>query len=185
MPEKDSTGADLKVERLVRMRAEMYTLWCQGWTQEKIGERYSMPRSTVADHLRTYRKTIPPADREATRQDHARLLQVLKESMADLVKKDGTPVTAGKDGRVVTDPISGAVVRDYSLRIAAGRELRALIEREAKALGTDAAAKVEHSGTIAVEGTVEAEIARLSAELGLAADSQVAIPAASSSADSL
>lgn len=177
-----ASDPDLKVERLNRLRAEMYTLWCQGWTYEKIGEKFSMPRSTVGDHVLAYRKTIPPADREATRQDHARLLQILKESMADLVKKDGAPVTAGKDGDVVRDPSTGAVVRDYSLRIAAGRELRALIEREAKALGTDAAAKVEHTGTIEVQGTVEAEIARLAAELGLATDAQTPIAGASSHA---
>lgn len=69
-------------------------------------------------------------------------LDQLRQETVKLIHHAGAPVTAGKDGMVVHDPDTGVVVRDYSLRLNAIREARALNDRLSKVLGLDSAVKV-------------------------------------------
>jgi hypothetical protein len=156
-----------ELSRLATRRAEAYRLHCQGWTQEKIAQHQGIDQTTVSTDLAKHRSTIPPEDLAKVRQDHIRQLAMLRESMYELSQMDGAPVTSGKEGLVVYDPTTGAVVRDYSLRIAAVKETRFLIEREAKQLGVDASAKVELSGEVATTGSVEQQLAEMVKALGL------------------
>lgn len=168
-------------DKIAARRAEMYERYIAGWTQARLAEHYGLSRMTVHRDLNKHRETIPRATREEIRQNHQDQLERIKDSLAELVEMAGTPVTAGKDGAVVFDPETCAPVRDYSLRIQAQRELRAVIEREAKMFGVDEATKVEHSGQVEVVDSVAAELQRLSDQLGI----QMPIPEASSSAEPL
>jgi hypothetical protein len=184
MPRLSKAQQAAELSRLADRRAEAYRLHCQGWTQAKIGLALGVSREVVSVDLRIHRSTIPPEDLARVRQDHIRQLAQLRESMYELSQMDGAPVTSGKDGDVVRDPDTNQVVRDYSLRVAATKETRALIEREAKLLGVDATSKVEVSGEIAVAGSIEQELAKLAASLGLN-DPEGTIAGHSQSADGL
>lgn len=165
-----------ELSRLAARRAQAFDLHCQGWTQAKIGAKLGIDQQVVSHDLQVHRSTIPADEVDKVRQDHVRTLAMLRESMFELSQMDGAPVTAGKDGLVVHDPATGQVVRDYSLRVLAARETRALVEREAKLLGVDATAKVEVSGEIGIAGSIEQEIAKLAESLGVTETSTAVLP---------
>lgn len=146
-------------------------MWITGKTQAFIAGHFGIDQSTVSDDLKAYRDAIPAEDRDQMRRDQVQRLQGLRDSMYELATKDGTPVTAGKDGYIVIDPATGDAVRDYATRIQATREISKLDEREAKLLGLNAADKVELSGSVAIVGSVEQELQKLADELGLNAPS--------------
>ena len=167
MPRRTKAQLALDEERLAGRRAESYRLYISGWTQTKIAARFEIDQSTTSEDLRIYRLSLPPADRDAIRKDHLAQLHAIRASMAELVAKEGAPVTAGKDGDIVRDPDTSQVVRDYSLRIAATDRLLKVLEREAKQLGLDEASKVEVSGQLTVVDSIDAKIAALAESLGL------------------
>lgn len=161
MPGKDNATVAAR-------RAEMYDLYLNhGWTQAQLASFYRLSRATVSNDLAAYRASIPEPSREDMRRQHLDELERIRKSMLDLVEREGAPVTAGKDGVVVVDPETRAVVRDYSLRIQASRELLRVIERQAKQFGTDAPTQVEHSGQVEVVDSVNAELGKLAESLGL------------------
>lgn len=159
--------------RLTIRRAGEYAKWIQGWTQQRIAEHYGISQTTVSEDLRLHRQSITPQTREEMQADHLKELRWLREQMAELIRKEGAPVTAGKDGDIVKDPETGDVVRDFGLRLSATDRWIKIIEREAKQLGTDAAAKVEHSGEVALVGSIAEETAKLEAALGLTAGEEL------------
>lgn len=167
MPRQTKSQIQAAAIRLGERRAEAYRMWITGKTQAFIADHFGIDQTTVSLDLKAYRDSIPAEDRDQMRRDQVQRLQGLRESMYELATKDGTPVTAGKDGYIVNDPITGAVVRDYSLRVQATREISKLDEREAKLLGLNAADKVELSGSVAIVGSVEQELQKLAEELGL------------------
>jgi len=67
----------------------------------------------------------------------------------------------------VMDPETQEWVRDYSLQVTALRELRATLAQEAKLAGLNAADKVEVTGNVTFEGSVDAELQALADQLGL------------------
>lgn len=155
-------------EEVAARRAEMYRRYIEeGLTQAQLAAEYGLNRTTVWTDLSEARKAIPQPTRESIRADHIEQLERIRKSMLELVEMEGVPVTAGKDGRVVLDPVTCAPVRDYSARIAASRELIKVIERQAKQLGSDAPTQVEHSGTVEVVDSVNAELQKLADQLGL------------------
>lgn len=155
-------------DRLQARRAEAWTLYCRGWTQRQLSERYGVTQSAISHDLKTYRESMPPVDREEMRRMHLDGTARIKRALHEIAERTPAPMVAGKDGLPVTDPVTGEYVRDYSARMAAYDRLLKVQEREAKLMGLDAAAKVEHSGEVAVVGSIEQEIARLAAQLGVA-----------------
>lgn len=158
--------AELK-ERTDEISREMWELYVRGFTQQKIADQYGMTQQAVSDRLRVYRVSIPDEELDQKRRQHLDQAAAWAHGLLLLAEKEGAPVTSGKDGLVVVDPETGEIVRDYSLRIQAGREARAWQEREAKLLGLDKPTKVAVSGTVEVVDSVDAEIRRLSEELEL------------------
>lgn len=174
MPRKSKAQLDAEAlvaraqeSRLVGRRAKAYALHVMGWTQRQIGDELGLSQQSVSEDIREHRATLGPADVVKVRQEHLSELAMLRKSMFELATKEGAPVTAGKDGTIVFDPETREVIRDYSLRVNATVQLLKIMEREAKQLGTDAASKVEHSGEIAVVGSIEQEIAALAGQLGI------------------
>jgi hypothetical protein len=160
VPRDPGTRADLA--------AELYDLHLNhGWTQTRLAGFYVLDRRTVSRLLAEYRESIPEPSRVEMRKQHLDELERIRLKMMELVEMEGAPVTAGKDGNVVHDPGTKAVVRDYSLRIAATRELLKVIERQAKQFGVDAPTQVEHTGTVEVVDSVNAELAKLAKAIGL------------------
>lgn len=167
VPRQTKSQIQAAAIRLGERRAEAYHLWITGKTQRFIAEHLGISQQVVSDDVNAYRDSIPAEDRDQMRRDQVQRLQGLRDAMYELATKDGTPITAGKDGDLVIDPDTGQAARDYSTRIQATREISKLDEREAKLLGLNAADKVEVSGSVAIVGSVEQELQKLADELGL------------------
>lgn len=168
--------ARLSKARLAERRAQAWELYVGGKTQYQIADLLSLDQSTVSDDLRIHADSMTPQSRETAVKRHEETIAWAVDQLRELAAMDGAPVTAGKDGNVVRDPEridprtgKNVVVRDYTGRFTAIRELRGYLDREAKLLGLNAADKVEVSGNVTVDGPVDQELAELAAQLGMVA----------------
>ena len=129
--------------------AEVYRLTVVArLTQREIGERLGIHQTAVSKILRDARAKVPPPDLGAIRREAAaRHLDVMRKAY-ELIEMSGAPVTAGKDGDIVQDPETGAVVRDYSGRIAASKLLLEADRELRKLFGVDAATRQEITGGV-------------------------------------
>jgi hypothetical protein len=153
--------------QLAERRAAEWELYCRGWTMPQIGEHYGLDDSTISDDLRQYRDALPPQTREQMIDRHHTTLADITRRLDELSRLDPPPVVAGKDGTPVMDPETRQWVRDYSTQVTALRELRATLAQEAKLAGLNAADKVEVTGNVTFEGSVDAELQELANQLGL------------------
>lgn len=152
---------------LAERRAAEWELYCRGWTMPQIAREYGLDVSTISDDLRVYRDSVPQQTREQMIERHHETLADITRRLDEISRLMPPPVVAGKDGLPVYDPITKQPVRDYGPQMAALRELRTTLAQEAKLAGLNAADKVEVSGEITVEGSVDAEIRRLTEQLGI------------------
>lgn len=152
---------------LAARRAEAWELYVAGWTQREIGEKLDVDQSTISDYLREYRAGVPQQTREQLIEKHQAGLAWATKRLRELAEKPAPPVTAGAQGDIVRDPLTGDIVRDYALQRQAALDLVRLQEREAKLLGLNAADVVEVTGSVTVAGSVDAELNELAAKLGM------------------
>jgi hypothetical protein len=139
-----SGGAkNIGTPRLEGRNGAIWRAYVTGKTQEAIAEELGIDQSTVSRALAAVRASIPEEDKQALVQREIDFLDVLRARAIEISNLTAAPVTAGKDGDVVLDPETGAVVRDYSGQLAAMREARAAHERLTKLLGLDAPTKVD------------------------------------------
>jgi hypothetical protein len=166
----DSSDADLELVRVSNAAWDRYDMYVRGRTVRAIAAEYDMTMAQVQAELKRVTKAIPPEAVEDVRRKHLEELAMATRGMWDLFGKDGSPVTAGKDGDVVYDPESGEIVREYGLRLAATDKILKIQERVSKLLGLDQAAKVELSVT---QGqSVDSEMAALALQLGIPMQAQ-------------
>lgn len=112
-------------------------------TLAEVGQEFDLSVTRVHQIIQNYRASLKPIDHEQIRRE---MLEVYFDTLrraGELDLLEGAPVTSGKDGEVVRDPESGAVVRDYSGRLAAHQVRMRATEHIRKMLGLDAAEKVE------------------------------------------
>lgn len=141
---------------------------CQGWSQQRIADHLGVTQQQISVDLAQYRASLTPLDREEMRRQHHEQLRMMRERMFELTELEGSPLTAGKDGDVVYDPETGGIARDYGGRIAATREWRMLLDREAKLADLDEKInRTETTVDVTVHTSVDAELESLAAELGL------------------
>lgn len=165
---------DLALLRLTRHDWTLWTAHLQGDSVRAIAEREGIDERLVRKVIRTVRASFTPEDLDEIRRDHLEELRMLSRKMWDLVEMNGSPVTSGKDGRVVLDPDTGEVVRDHSGRIAATGMLLKLQERAAKIVGSDAPVKAE----LAVRSeSIDGELMELARQLGVPVEEAPAIAA--------
>lgn len=146
-----------------------WELYVKGHTQQQIADKYGKSQSFVSERLKAVRANLPTDAREDIRKRRIDEMERLRARIWRIADSEGAPVTAGKDGDLVRDPVTGEVVRSYQDQLAASRELRAWQEREAKALGLDAATKVDMTATVVHTTAIDAELEELSRLLGLPA----------------
>lgn len=122
-------------------------------TQFDIARRLDISQPRVSQILADARAKLPPVDLEAVRNEAIEQIVWSQRLAAELAMMEGAPVTAGKDGEIVYDPVEGPggerrVVRDYSGRIAATKLLLEAQRDMRKLLGADAATKTEISAGV-------------------------------------
>jgi len=152
---------------LIERRREGWDLYVAGWTQRQIAEKFGIDQSTVSDDFAALRAETPRQTREQLIEKHQEGLAWATKRLRELAEKPAPPITAGAQGLIVHDPRTGEIVRDYALQRQAALDLVRLQEREAKLLGLNAADVVEHTGTVTVAGSVDAELNELAAKLGM------------------
>ena len=129
-------------------------------SQQEIADDLQISQSRVSQILTDIRADIDATTREDIRAGIAQRMASMRNAMAELVEMDGMPVTAGKDGAVVKDPENDVVVRDYSLRVKAAQEIRAIEERLAKLYGADEPTRTRTDVTIHGEQDGQDALAR-------------------------
>lgn len=166
--------ARMNRKQLAERRETEWAMYVDGWTQPQIAKHFGIEQSTVSDDLRVFREAIPPQTREQMIERHHAKLADIARRLEEIAGKPAPPVTAGKDGRVVVDPATGQLVRDYSAQATALREIRATLAQEAKLAGLNAADKVEVSGNVTVNSPVDQEMEELARQLGMQAPTALA-----------
>lgn len=137
---------------LTNREAEVYRLTVVNQlTQDQIGERLGISQQTVSEHLANARANLPPVDYDALRRQSMELHLDTMRAALELAEMEGAPVTSGKDGGVVYDPVNGTVVRDYAGRINARRLALEADKELRKLMGLDSATKQEISGSVRYE----------------------------------
>ncbi len=138
------------------------------WTQEKLtelwnlyaverlsvakcAERFGVSAGAVNRGLKLIKDSSPEEDLTEMRQMSMALHRDLIQRAYDLLRLVPPPVTAGKDGRVIKDPITNEVVRDYGPHLAAMAMALKVDESSRKLLGLDSATKVDVLGTVKYE----------------------------------
>jgi transcriptional regulator with XRE-family HTH domain len=138
--------------RLAARDQEMWIAYCQGKTQQQLADKYGISQTTVSERLKALREAIPPEEKEQVRRRHLDVFADMVGELYPLVKAD--PVPAYSNGRRMTqpdpeDPDGEEVpVWDHSGRIAAMKEVRAILEREAKLTGVDAPSQAEITASV-------------------------------------
>jgi hypothetical protein len=120
-------------------------------TQEALGEKYGISQERVGQIVRDVRRTMPEFVQRELLQDSLERNADARRRLLELAEMKGAPVTAGKDGAVVMDPESGAVVRDYALRLKALELMMRADDQLAKRMGLDSPTKVESAATVRYE----------------------------------
>lgn len=139
-------------QREAELEAEVYRLSVVNrLAQRVIGERVGISQQRVSQILARVRESMPPPDLEAMRRHSLELHMQTQRMALEIAEMKAAPVTAGKDGMVVTDPETGQIVRDYSGALAALETARKADLEIRKLHGLDAAAKMEVSGSVRYE----------------------------------
>lgn len=142
------------------------SIWRQyvnGQTQESLAAEYGLSRERIAQIIRAVRDSIPRQAREEVITESVELLRRLRMEALAVWESAAAPVTAGKDGDVLTDPETGQVVRDHGGRLRALDTVLKVMEREARLLGLDEAQKIDVGAgeRAAAERAAEAALSRL------------------------
>lgn len=136
-------------ERLDGRNGKIWRLYCRGISQEKLAEQFDLSQQRVSQIVSEIRESIPELSKDVHRRQH---LEVLAEARAVLTQL------------ALEDPVYALEASD---RMAAFRELRAYLEREAKMLGLDEAEKIDHTVTevpLSPEALIAIEQAEQAAE---------------------
>lgn len=130
---------------------EIYGKRMRGATLRELADEYGMTHQGIGAIVRRVSLSMPERDRSELLGLSVEWLDDLREKVLALYLMDGAPVTSGKDGLVVHDPETGAVVRDYGLRRSSLELMLKLNQTYAKRLGLDAPAQSEVKASVQYE----------------------------------
>jgi DNA-binding XRE family transcriptional regulator len=121
------------------------------WTQEKVAAHLGISQQRVSKIEAKVREDLGPIDKGAMIRESLDLYAANIAALRELAEMEGAPVTAGKDGDLVLDPVTGKHVRDYGARMAALKLINDTDAQVRKLLGLDAATKTEVAGSMKIE----------------------------------
>lgn len=119
-----------------------YDIWqryTNGQTQTEIAAAHGLAQSTVSDIIARMRDDIPIEERRARQRRQLADLDHLRQAALDLV--DAEPIPAYASGTPIEMP-DGSTAQDHTGRVRAMDMVIKLMERESRALGTDAPTRV-------------------------------------------
>lgn len=127
----------------IRTADRDYDIWqryTNGQTQEEIAGHYGLDQKTISRIINRMRDDIPIEERRARQRRQLADLDHLRQQALQLV--DAEPIPAYSNGRPILMPDGETVAEDHTSRVRAMDLVAKLQEREAKALGLDAATRV-------------------------------------------
>lgn len=119
---------------------DIWLRYTDGHTQEQIANHYGLDHSTISRILTRMRDDIPIQERRARQRRQLTDLDHLRQEALQLV--DADPIPAYSNGKPIILADGKTVAEDHTSRVRAMDLVVKLQEREAKALGTDAATKI-------------------------------------------
>jgi len=122
-----------------------------GWTQERIAEEHGISQARVSEIITEAKKTMAPVDRSELVQQSLDFLREVQARALEIADMAGAPVAVGKDGNILHDPDTGAVVRDYGGRLRALETAAKMDAQIAKRFGLDAPEKHEVTAKVNYE----------------------------------
>jgi Mor family transcriptional regulator len=120
-----------------------YDIWYRytnGQTQDEIARYYDLSQKTISLVLARMRDDIPIEERRARQRRQLADLDQLRQAALQLAEAD--PIPAYSNGRPIVLADGETIAEDHTSRVRAMDLVVKLQEREAKALGTDAATKI-------------------------------------------
>lgn len=149
------TDHEGRPQLLSEREAEIYKLRVVNrWTEAKIGAKFEVSPQRISQILSEIKKKMPPPDLADIRMEALALHNEVIARAWELVELEGAPVTVGAYGNILREPSddgNGAIVRDFSGRIAALRTALEADKERRKLLGLDAATKAEVAQTVRYE----------------------------------
>lgn len=119
-----------------------YDIWqryANGETQQAIADRYGISQQAISNIIARMRDDIPIEERRARQRRQLADLDHMREQALELA--DAAPIPAYSQGRQIF-MADGTPAEDHTGRVRAMDLVVKLQEREAKALGLDAATKI-------------------------------------------
>lgn len=131
---------------------EIYRKWMTHRTMLSIGQEYGVTEQAIWQAIRRVQAVMPEVDRAAILKRELEDLERIKALATEIM--NAQPAPAVSHGKIIYEPDTDQVVRDYSGQLAAadrvamaGRELR-------KLLGLDSSVKADitHTVNYTIEG---------------------------------
>lgn len=118
---------------------DIWLRYTDGQTQQQIADHYGLDQATVSRIIARMRDDIPIEERRARQRRQLDDLDHLRQEAIDLVEAE--PIPAYSNGRPIL-MADGRPAQDHTGRVRAMDLVVKLQEREARALGTDAATRI-------------------------------------------
>jgi transcriptional regulator with XRE-family HTH domain len=119
---------------------DIWQRYTQGETQQQLAEHFGIAQQTVSFILARMRDDIPVEERRARQRRQIADLDHLRREALELVEADPTPAYSNGKPILLADGVT--IAEDHTGRVRAMDLVVKLQEREAKALGTDAATRI-------------------------------------------
>jgi DNA-binding transcriptional regulator LsrR (DeoR family) len=113
---------------------QIWKLYCRGWTQDALAERFEVSQPRISQIIRDCRNSIPTLEREEIVKQEVDLLNTLRAEVLDLF--DAAPIPLVSNGRVIEE------IKDHTGRLNALARAESLTARLHKVLGLEAAQKI-------------------------------------------
>lgn len=120
-------------------------------SQEQIAQDLGISNQRVSQIIADIRKKTPREDVEEMRSRSRALHEEVMQRALEIADRAGAPIAVGKDGKILRDPETNEVVRDYSGQVKALDLAMKADESNRKLLGLDAAQKTQSSATVRYE----------------------------------
>lgn len=137
---------------------EIFEKRMRGATLQALADEYGLSDARICGIVQEVGRGLPALDRDVLSALSVGWLMEMRAKVLELSEIDGVPVTAGTRGEILEDPVTGEVVRDYSLRIKAIETGLRIDAQFAKRLGLDAPSES------VVKATVQYEVVGLDPE---------------------
>ena len=131
---------------ILERNSRIWREYCRGASQRDLGLKYKLGQQHISAIIKQVRDTIPMEDRLTLIQREVAYFEQLRNEVMELWYMPAAPVTSGRDGKIVLDPVTKEPVRDHSGRLAAVHAAEKLSGRMHRLLGLDAAIRVDING---------------------------------------